>query len=81
MTLKMFITTIGFSIMQLSSNSIMAQSVDVIMKEQYRPQIHFSPKILMGLSIIKVYIICFFSTIRKVQPGARCIGGMPPAEI
>ena len=44
MTLKIFITTIGFSIMQLSSSSIMAQSVDVIMKEQYRPQIHFSPK-------------------------------------
>ena len=30
--------------MRLISSNVMAQPVDVIMKEQHRPQIHFSPK-------------------------------------
>jgi fructan beta-fructosidase len=41
---KIFTITICFSVIQLISSNILAQSVDVIMKEPYRPQIHFSPK-------------------------------------
>lgn len=41
---KIFTIIICFSVIQLISGNIFAQSVDVIMKEPYRPQIHFSPK-------------------------------------
>ena len=49
--------------------------------EQYRPQLHFSPKEKWmndpnGMVYITVPIICFTSIIRIAQYGGPCIGDM-----